>query len=162
MDVNDRLAAMEPTDEDFARDPGRKTEERYKLVQAIRALLDGAPTDAQLRAILQDEGRVPITKFTVEREAGVDRRKFSGKASDNPDLSELLKDLKPDFGVSPTTTAKLKKQSQTIALLEQQLVAARSSVAAQVMRIEAMATKLRSAENRIKRLKAGEKDDDGS
>jgi len=151
--VYEELAAMEATDEDFARNPGRKTEERYKLVQAIRNLLDGCPTNDALKVLMEEDGRVPITKDTVEIEAGVNRRRFSGRKSEHPDLSELLKRLKPDHGVSKTTTERLAKQGERIRLLEQRLTASRSAAAAQILRIEALNMKLKSANARIGRLR---------
>ncbi len=151
--VHNELAAMEALDEDFALNPGRKTEERYKLVQAIRNLLDGCPTNDALKSMMEEDGWVPITKDTVEIEAGVNRRRFSGRKSENPDLSEMLKRLKPDHGISKTTTERLAKQGERIRLLEQQLTASRSAAAAQILRIEALNMKLKLANARICRLR---------
>ena len=160
-DVDERLSAMEPTDKDFENDDGRRTEDRAKLVQAVRRLLDGDPHSETLRIMLQEEGRVPITKNTVEIESGVNRRRFSGPASEHPELSTLLKDLKPDHGVGKTTTDRLARQSRVITLLEQQLAASRSATAAQVVRIQALAVKLGRAERRIERIRTGKDEDDG-
>lgn len=159
-EIKSRLDDMEPTDEELALDRGNKTQEKYRLVEAIRALLDGRPTNPKLRAILQTEGRVPITKQTVELEADVDRRRFSGGLSDHRDISFLLKDMKPDYGVGKTTTERLKKQGRTIELLTQQLVASRSATAMQVARIDALLLELKKANGRIERLVAGE-DEEG-
>lgn len=155
-DLNSRLDDLEPTEDQLAEDRTGRLQQRYRLVEAIRALLDGRPTDPRLKAILMEEGRVPITKNTVEVEAGVDRRRFSGPHSLHPDISGLLKELKPDHGVRTTTTAKLKKQRRTIDLLKQQLVASRSATAAQVARIDALLLELKSAKAHIKRLKEGD------
>lgn len=158
-DIMDRLAEMEPTEEELAGDRGEKLQQRYRLVEAIRALLDGRPTNPGLQAILKAEGRVPITKNTVEMEANVDRRRFSGTASHHPDISVLLKELKPDHGVGATTTERLRKQNRTIRLLSQQLAASRSATAAQVARIDALILELKKANGRLERLQAGEDDD---
>lgn len=155
-----QLAAMEPTDEDFTRSPGRKTDERYALVQAVRNLLDNKPDKEVLKNLLAEEGWLPITKDTVEIEAGVNRRRFSGQNSEHPDLSDLLKRLKPERGVSKTTTALLADRGERIRVLEQRLTAARSAAAAQCMRIEKLSLKLKSANARIVRLKEGVTEDD--
>lgn len=158
-DIISRLDGMEPTDEEMAQDRGEKLQQKYRVVEAIRALLDGRPTHPALQAILKTEGRVPITKNTVELEANVDRRRFSGQASDHRDISALLKEMKPDYGVSATTTERLRKQNRTIELLTQQLVASRSATAAQVARIDALVLELKKANGRIERLKGGEEDE---
>lgn len=113
-----------------------------------------------LQRLLAEEGWLPITKNTVEIEAGVNRRVFSGRLSDHPELSDLLKRLKPFRGVSKTTTDLLALRGEKIRLLEQRLTAARSAAAAQVLRIEALSLKLKSANARIKRLNAGDVEDD--
>jgi hypothetical protein len=159
----DELSTMEPTDEDLAQATGKekaKLENRFALVQAVRNLLDGTPTDMELQALLKTEGWLPITKFTVEKEAGVDRRRFSGPESDQPELSDLLKRLKPTRGVSKTTTELVQKQAARIDVLEQRITASRSATAAQVTRINALSLELKRAHARIKRLKAGETEDD--
>lgn len=160
VEAQEELAAMEPTDEDFSRSPGRKTNERYALVQAVRNLLDNKPEKEVLKELLEEEGWLPITKHTVEIEAGVNRRRFSGPHSEHPDLSDLLKRLKPDRGVSKTTTALLADRGERIRVLEQRLTAARSAAAAQCMRIEKLSLKLKSANARIGRLKAGVTEED--
>lgn len=157
------LSTIEPTDEDLAQATGKdkvKLENRFVLVQAVRNLLDGKPADLELQALLKTEGWLPITKFTVEKEAGVDRRRFSGPESDHRDISDLLKRLKPTRGVSKTTTVLIRNQAGRIDMLEQRLTAARSATAAQVTRINALSLELRRANARIKRLKAGETEDD--
>jgi hypothetical protein len=162
-EAREELSAIEPTDEDLAHATGKekvKLENRFVLVQAVRNLLDGKPTDAELQALLRTGGWLPITKFTVEKEAKVDRRRFSGPGSDHPDVSNLLKRLKPTRGVSKTTTELIRNQAGRIDVLEQRLVASRSATAAQVTRINALSLELKRANARIKRLKAGETEDD--
>jgi hypothetical protein len=151
-DVISRLEAMKPSDEALAEDRGGTKQQRLKLVEAVRALLDGRPSHPTLREVLRVEGRVPITKNTVEIEAGVDRRRFSGPKSDHPELSAILKELKPDHGVGKTTGERLKKQSATITKLKQQLIASRSATAAQTARIEALRAELKTTKARLARL----------
>ena len=162
-EVRDELSTMEPTDEDLAQASGKekaRLENRFALVQAVRNLLDETPTDPELQALLKAERWLPITKFTVEKEAGVDRRRFSGPGSDHPELSDLLKRLKPTHGVLKTTTELIRSQAARIDVLEQRITASRSATAAQITRINALSLELKRANARIKRLKAGETEDD--
>lgn len=157
----ERLAAMEPTEQELAEDTkDLRKQERFKLVEAARALLNQQPTNPQLRAILAKDGRVPVTKNTVELESGVDRRRFSG-GDRHREISDLLKELKPDFGVGRTADERMRRQARTIVLLQQQLTASRSATAAQTARIDALLLKLKRAEDRIRRIKAGADDDEG-
>lgn len=158
-ETSEALTAIEPTEQEMAQSSGkgkRKLDDRYALVTAVRSLLDGRPTDPDLQTMLAENGWLPITKFTVEKEAKVDRRRFSGNLSDHPDISDLLKRLKPTRGVARTTTELLRSQAEKIDVLEQRLTAARSWAAAQVIRIDALNEELRRAAARIKRLKSGE------
>ncbi len=155
-DVISRLDAMKPSDEALAEDRGGMQQQKLKLVEAVRALLDGRPSDPNLKEVLRVEGRVPITKNTVEMEAGVDRRRFSGPKSEHPDISEMLKALKPDYGVSKTTGDRLRSQSDKITKLTQQLTASRSATAAQTARIEALLVELKTTKARLARLIKGE------
>jgi hypothetical protein len=159
-EVQEELSAMEPTDDDFAQSPGQKTNERYALIQAVRNLLDNKPEKQALKDLLEEEGWLPITKNTVEIEAGVNRRRFSGPLSKHPELSDLLKRLKPDRGVSKTTTALLADRGERIRILEQRLTAARSAMAAQSLRIEQLSMKLKAANARISRLEEPAESDD--
>ena len=162
-EAHDELNAMEPTDEDFAQSMGkdkRKIEDRYVLIQATRRLLDRMPEDLELKALLTTQDWLPITKFTVEKESGIDRRLFSGSASDQPDISDLLKRLKPTRGVAKTTTELVNKQAKKIDVLEQRLTAAWSAMAAQITRISALTVQLQRANAQIKRLKAGQSEED--
>lgn len=149
------LSAMEPIFEDDGPVPGRIAVDRYRLIQGVRNLLDAKPSNESLKEILASEGYIPINKNTVEIEAGIDRRRFSGGASEHPELSDLLKRLKPQHGVSKTTTDQLAARGERIRILEQRLTAARSATAAQVLRIETLSKKLKSAEARNKRLESG-------
>lgn len=127
-------------------------DQRQQLLGALTRLVKGQPTNLELQDMMQDLGRIPVTKDTLEKEAGIARQRFSGKMSKHPIISELVKAAKPEFGVSETTTKKLRLLADQNRVLSQALRASRSACAVHILELERLQkAQLRNARKEVRK-----------
>lgn len=131
---------------------GENSDAFADYVAAIYRLRRGAPNfHRPFVAIVEEGGRVPLTQESVALEAGRPRSRISGRDADFKRLAAYIKSLRSTHGVSDNTLAKLRRQSEEIAFLEQRVKVYQSKHAAATITASALRRDIRDLEEQLKR-----------
>ncbi len=137
FEEDDAVASEMRRDIDWSE--GENSDAFADYVAAIYRLRRGAPSHhPPFVAIVEEGGRVPLTQENVALEADRPRSRISGKDADFKGLAAYIKSLRSSHGVSENTLAKLRRQSEEIAFLEQRVKVYQSRHAAAVITIDAL------------------------
>ena len=132
-----------------------KDSKSYELYfNALARLLANDLEDDQLEPFRDEEGRALITQSSVAALAGKKRTRISGEKCDFPVLAAHIASLRSDYGVKSTTTDRIKRQSEDIAILLQRLKAVRSRLAESIIERDELVGKLADAEADLARSRA--------
>lgn len=121
---------------------------------ALARILADDPEDTELDRFRGEDGRVKATFFNIGALSGRKANRIMGKNTPFPKLTEFIKSLKADHGVSSTTTEKLKRQAEDIATLVRRLKAVRSRLAESILVRDDLADRLATAEYDLERARA--------
>lgn len=119
----------------------KREEERRRLEEAFRRLLSQSPVDNQLendelREMLEETGRVPVTQITVAQEAGLSRKLLAGDDCPFKELALRIKAMKSSHGVLPSTTAKIGELQAELKDLRDTIRVLRSKMAESILRAD--------------------------
>ncbi len=137
----------------------QKREQEGRLLEAaFQRLLSQSPADNmleddELREMLEENLRVPVTQITVAQEAGLSRKLLTGDDSRFKELAARIKGVKSTHAVLPSTTAKMDKLQQELDEARGIIRVIRSKMAEAILKTDRAEAAVRQEKAQVERLR---------